>query len=341
MAKDTPAPVTLSPRQKAAVIVRLLLDGGAVPALARLGVAEQAVLAETMASLRRIDRDTLRAVIHEFLAALEATGIVLPGGLDRALEMLEGQISAQAAEAARGQGPRPADPWAQLAALDPATLAGMVAAEHPAVAAVAISKLPTACAAEVLSALPGPLARRVALAIPETAATRPETVARIGATLASARATTPPRAFADDPAIRIGAILNLAPGETRESLLGEIERNDSALAEAVRRCILTFADLPDRLEPREVPRALRTVEPAVLVKALVHGRTNAPAATGFLLQHMSKRLAEQVQSEMAEHPPVPPREGETAQTELVAAIRALAEAGEIALVAPEEDGAGG
>jgi len=339
MPKDTHATPALSPRQKAAVIVRLLLDSGAVPALSRLEVGEQAALAETMASLRRVDRDTLRAVVREFLAALEATGIVLPGGLDRALELLDGQISAQAAEAARGNGPRVADPWAEIATQPPATLAGIVAAEHPAVAAIVLSQLPTARAAEVLAALPGPLARRVALAIPETAATAPGTVARIGATLAGERAATPPRAFSDDPATRIGAILTLAPGATREALLDEIERDDSTLAEAVRRRILTFADLPDRLEPREVPRALRTVEPAVLVTALLHGRVNAPATADFLLQNMSKRLAEQTRAEMAEQPPVAPRAGEAAQIELVTAIRMLSEAGEISLVSPDEDGA--
>lgn len=338
-APGNPGPATaLSPQQKAAVVVRLLLQGGAVPALARLDPAEQAALAQAMAQLHRVDRDTLRTVIREFLAALEATGVILPGGIEGAMALLDGQISAQAVAQLRGSGAAPAaDPWEAVAALAPEDLASRLSAEHPAVAATALSRLPTPLAAAVLAALPGPMARAIALAIPATETTPPEVVTRIGARLAAKDAASAPRAFTEDPASRLGAILDRTPQETRETLLSGLEREAAGFAGAVRRRIFTFAHLPHRLELREVPRAVRAAAPAVLLPALIHGRVNAPEATEFLLANMSKRLAEQTRGEMAEHPPVTPAAGEAAQAEFVAAIRALVASGEIALIPPEED----
>ncbi|PKP84928.1 MAG: flagellar motor switch protein FliG [Alphaproteobacteria bacterium HGW-Alphaproteobacteria-2] len=328
----------LSPQQKAAVLVRLLLRGGAVPALARLSPAEQAALAQAMAQLHRVDRETLRSVIREFLAALEATGVILPGGIEGAMALLDGQISAQAVAQLRGSGAAPAaDPWAEIAARPPEVLAARLAGEHPAIAAAALSRLPTALAAAVLAALPAPQARAVALVIPATEKTPPEVVTRIGAALAARDVDGAPRAFADDAATRFGAILDRTPQETRETLLSGLDREAASFAGAVRRRIFTFAHLPHRLELRDVPRAVRAAAPAVLLPALIHGRVNAPEATEFLLANMSKRLAEQTRGEMAEHPPVAPAAGEAAQADFVAAVRALDAAGEIALIPPEED----
>lgn len=328
---------SLSPQQKAAVVVRLLLQGGAVPALARLSPTEQAALAQAMAQLHRVDRETLRAVIHEFLAALEATGVILPGGIDGAMALLDGQISTQAVAQLRGSGVAPVDPWAGIAARPPGDLAARLTGEHPAVAAAALSRLPTALAAAVLAALPGTQARAIALAIPATETTRPEVLAQIGAALAADDSGDMPRAFVQDAASRLGAILDRAPQDTREVLLSGLDREAAGFAGAVRRRIFTFAHLPHRLELRDVPRAARAAPPAVLLPALIHGRVNAPEATEFLLANMSKRLAEQTRGEMAEHPPVAPAAGEAAQADLVAAVRALDAAGEIALIPPEED----
>lgn len=326
----------LTPRQKAAVIVRLLLDGGAVPALARLDAGAQTALAQTMAAMQRVDRDTLRAVLGEFLAALEATGVVLPGGLDQTLALLDGQISAQAVDRLRGATPPAEDPWIDIARLPAGVLAALIADEHPAVGAVVLSQVPTEQAAGILGALPGPQARAIALALPGTDRTQPEVAARIGRALRAGQGARAPRAFAGDPAERFGAILNHTPDETRNALLDGLERDAAPFAGAVRRNLFTFAQLPDRVEQRDVPRAVRAVPPDVLLPALIHGRANAAHTSDFLLRNMPTRLAEQTRAEMAEHPPVAAAAGEAAQVRLAEAIRALGDSGEIGLIPPED-----
>ncbi|PWE30629.1 flagellar motor switch protein FliG [Maritimibacter sp. 55A14] len=323
----------LAKRQKAAVIVRLLLDGGTIPALSHLDDQMQADLTAAMAGMRYVDRETLIAVVLEFLEEMESIGITFPGGLDRALALLENHISAGAsdylrrAQAAHGG----ADPWARIAGLEPETLMPFIAGESPLVAAVVLSKLSTAKAAALLERMPGAQARAVALAIPATEGTPPETVTRIGQTLTARLDDRPARAFSDDPAARIGAILNLAPAATRETLLDDLDSADQNFAEQVRRTIFTFADIPERLDPLDVPKALRGIDNDQLVTALAAGGAVAPDAVEFLLDNMSKRKAEQLREEIAERAGVKRKDGEAAHAALIQEIRRLHETGEIVL----------
>ena len=92
-----PAPaLSLTPKQKAAVVVRLLLSEGAVPALSNLPESKQTELAVQLARMAPVDQATVAAVAEEFADAIENIGLSFPGGLDGALGLLEGVISPSA-----------------------------------------------------------------------------------------------------------------------------------------------------------------------------------------------------------------------------------------------------
>jgi len=87
------APAALSRRQKAAIIVRLVLEEGAALSLADLPEELQSALTEQLGAMRPVDRGTVAAVIEEFIGELDAIGLSFPGGIDNALSMLDGTIS--------------------------------------------------------------------------------------------------------------------------------------------------------------------------------------------------------------------------------------------------------
>ncbi|PRX29757.1 flagellar motor switch protein FliG [Meinhardsimonia xiamenensis] len=329
----------LSRRTKAAIIVRLLQAEGMSLPLSELPEAQQTALARDMARLRYIDRATLHAVAREFADELEGVGLAFPGDIDRALAALEGQISEHAAAALRreaGLG-RDRDPWARLAELDPGRLARVLEEESVEVGAVMLSKLPVPRAAELLGRIPGERARRISLAVSRTTAVRPETVQRIGQAILERLEAEPPSAFTAEPVKRLGAILNVSPAATRNRVLEEIEAEDANFAEGVRRAIFTFVNIPARIDPRDVPKITRAVEPAELVRALAAASRlgEEKAAAEFILANMSQRMAGQLREEMEELGRLRPEEGEAAMTAVVTAIRALEEAGEIVLTAEE------
>lgn len=336
--------VALTGRQKAAIIVRALLaEGDAVP-LRGLPDHMQAALAEQIGAMRTIDRATLEAVVEEFIAQIGAIGLSFPGGIDGALHMLDGHISATAASRLKrlSAASSKADPWERIAALDIEKLLPVVSEESTEVSAVMLSKLPVARAAELLAQVPGERARRIAHAIGRTGDIEPETVRRIGLSLAAQLESQPLRAFEAAPHERIGAILNASVAAIRDEVLEGLADDDEGLARQVRKAIFTFADIALRIEGRDVSKVIRGVEQARLVTALAGAAAEGDAASAaFILANMSQRMAATLREEIAERGKVREKDAEAAMTEIVASVRTLIDAGEITLRPVEEEAEGG
>ena len=332
----------LSRRQKAAIIVRFLLNEGADIPLTDLPEPLQAQLTTQMGSMRYVDRSTLADVVAEFAAELEAMGLTFPRGVAGALTALDGRISPQTAARLRKEaGVRQfGDPWEQVRAAATDDLVNMITRESTEVAAVMLSKLDVARAAELLGRLPGDQARRITYAVSQTGAVTPDAVDRIGLALAAQLHDVPETAFDDGPVERVGAILNFSAATTRDDVLTGLEETDQDFAKLVRKAIFTFVHIPARVAAVDIPKIIREVDQAVLVTALAsaadQGGDLAPAAE-FILGNISNRMADALREEIQELGRVKPRDGETAMTEIVNAIRTLEARGEITLVSPEDE----
>ncbi|MFN3847419.1 MAG: FliG C-terminal domain-containing protein, partial [Paracoccaceae bacterium] len=274
-------------REKAAIIVRLMLaEGGSVP-LASLPEHMQTDLTEQIGQMRLVDRATLAAVVEEFLSELEEVGLSFPGGIDGALTIMDGHISPTAASRLRrlAGAAGKSDPWDRLTTLPCDRLLPVIEAESIEVAAVMLSKLPVPKAAELLGKLPGDKARRVAYAVSMTGNVDPETVRRIGFSLASQLDAQPVRAFDAGPVERVGAILNVSTAATRDDVLIGLDAEDADFAEQVRKAIFTFTHIPARIMPRDIPKIVRMVDAAVLVTAFTAAQghpTQGPVVEFFL-----------------------------------------------------------
>jgi len=342
--KAVPAPRALprilTNREKAAVIVRLMLSEGSPLPLSSLPEHIQASLAEQMGHMRLVDRSTLSNVVAEFLEELQEVGLSFPGGIEGALSMMDGHISDTAASRLRrlAGASLKADPWDRIIMLPPDRLRPVLEEESVEVAAVMLSKLPVAKAAELLSQLEGARARRIAYAVSLTGNVAPETVRRIGMSLATQLENLPSRAFETGPVERIGAILNNTPQVTRDEVLAGLEQEDAGFAEKVRRAIFTFAHIPTRLNARDVPKIVRIVDQPVLITALTAAATapDTAEAAEFILANISQRMAQSLRDEMESHSKVKDREAETAMNAVIAAIRQLIVSGEVVLQQPDD-----
>lgn len=331
----------LTGRQKAAILVRLLIAEGADVKLSTLPEEMQTSLTETIARMRLVDRDTLSAVIGEFVETLDQVGLSFPGGLGGALKALDGKLSPGASARLKQKARDGTDPWERIAQADPAALLGVLEAESAEVAAVVLSKLSVPRAAELLGKMPGERARRVAYGVSLTEGIAPEMVARIGQSIARELDLRPARAFPAAPAQRVGAILNSASSQVRDSLLSQLEEEDRDFAEGVRKAIFTFANIPERLNPRDVPKVLRELPQTDLIVALAAAlpapdSPNGQAAT-FLMSNMSQRMAASLRDEAESRGRVKPKAAEAALSTIVTTIRDLAEAGEITLLTGGEE----
>lgn len=332
----------VSPRRKAAMVVQLMIAEGRKLDLASLPEAVQISLTRELGALRLVDRATLAAVAAECADRIEGLGLAAPGGMDQALQALDGRISPATAARLRAEAgpPRGDDPWARLTALPCPALVPLMTTECAEIAAVTLSKLPVAKAAELLGLLSGERARRITHAMSQTRAIAPDAVERIGAALAAEHCQEVPKAFAHPAPDRLGEILNSSGSATRDAVLDGLEAEDPDFAADVRRAIFTFADIPQRLAPGDAPAVLRRIEQAVLITALAAAQATGggdAAAANHLLDNISQRMAQGLREEIAERGAVRRVEGETAMSEVVGAIRAAADEGDIALVSPQEE----
>ncbi len=334
------APPAIRPREKAAIIVRLLVSEGSPLKISGLPEDMQSAIAQQIAKMRRVDRATLQAVVAEFLAEMDEVGLSFPGGIEGALAMMDGHMSAGAASRVRRMtgSSSTADPWERLTSVSVDVLATALAEESIEVAAVALSKLPIRKAAELLGKLPGEKARAVAYAVSLTGNIDPDTVRRIGLSLATQVDSQPVKAFDVDAGARVGAILNIAAALTRDDVLKSLQETDAEFAQSVRKAIFTFEHIKAKLAPRDVPKVVRIIDQPVLVTALAAAMKNPeqePCAD-HILANLSQRMTQSLREEIAGRGKIREKDAEEAMSIVVTAIRQLEGAGEIVLVTPEE-----
>lgn len=332
----------LSRKAKAAIIVQFLLNEGADVPLSALPDEYQAELTTLLGNMRYVDRETLNAVVEEFSNELESIGLAFPGDMAGALSALDGKINPHTAMRLRKEAGvrQTGDPWQRINMLEVDRLIQLVMSEGIEIAAVMMSKIDVGKAAQVLAKLPGDKARRISYAVSMTTGVTPDAVDRIGLSLAAQVDAEPPKAFKAGPDQRLGAILNYSNTAVREELLQNLEQEDAAFADAVRKAIFTFANIPERLNALDVPKITRDVDAATLATAMAAA---AEAGEGerltmeFLYSNMSKRLSENIREEAQALGTVKPKVGEKAMSAVVAAIRDLVEVGEIELLDPDAE----
>lgn len=340
LAKPAPPPARpagltrpLNRRQKAAVVVRLLLAEGADLPLSELPDSLQTELARQMSQMRYIDRTTLRAVIEEFATELDQIGLSFPSGIEDVLALLGEAISPDIAEKLRRQAGLiwTEDPWETIGVMPAERLLPLVKDESPETAAIILAKLPVEKAAELMGQLPGHRARRLMLAVNETAQVAPSTVRQVGLSLAAILKAEPPRAFLEEAEVRVGAILDVTEARTRSDVLSGLDEDDKEFADKVRRAIFTFNDIPDRVDVRELPALLRLVDRDAILQVIAGRDETSERTVSFILNAVSQRMANALLTDAEDLGKIDPKIVEVARRTVTEAIRAQIEG------APEEE----
>lgn len=328
----------LSGQEKAAIIVRLLISEGAELPLAGLTGNSQSNLVHQMAKLHHVDQPTVTAVVEEFLTLFDATGLSFPGALEDALSLMESHVSNETSSQIRKQAGlvAHADPWAMIDGLEIEELLPILERESNEIGAVILSKLKVAKAAELLGRIPGEQARRITYTVSLINDISPVVVNTIGQSIADQLEVSVEREFEGDAVERVGEILNFSPATTRDDVLAGLEQTDADFAERVRKAIFTFANIPERVGPLDVPKFTRDVDPEQLITALAGAKGENEVVVEFILSSMSKRMAETLREEMQERGTVKEKDAENAMTAVVIAIRELVDSGDISLIVEEE-----
>ena len=265
--------------------------------------------------------------------------MAFPGSIDGTLDFLGDRLSSDTANRLRRLAALngSADPWVRVSSLTSPQLADLARGEAVEVAAVMFSRLPVARASEVFGLLDPAHARQIAYAMSLTGGIEAPALRRIGMALMRAIDALPQPAIDTRPVEKVGAILNFAPANTRDTVLAGLDEDDADFAGRVRKAIFTWANIPRRIDPRDIPRIVREVDGVTLSKAMAGAKGKNAETVEFLLSGLSSRLAESMREDVANLGKVTAKDTEDAMNEVVGAIRRMEQAGELFLIVETED----
>jgi flagellar motor switch protein FliG len=326
----------LSSAQKAAIVLASLPRETAAAIVAEVGDAHLRAFVHAVSEMKSVPAQTRLVIAQEFIAEVLRRKEDLPGGSSEAHRILAEITDAARTERVLGSGqaakPDLADLWRQAGELPTDRLLAYLREQRPPSIAAILANLPSEKAAEVLSAAAPEFSKLAIASIARFSAPDPEITEAIATAikqeLLKAKNADDSVATPSEPAT---AIFDLLPSSLREGLIAHLESEDAPMAAAIRRTLLTFEQLPNRLTEAGVSALFRAADRDALMRALKHSETSARAAFDFLLANISKRMADQFREDLAAIPASPADEGEAAQRAIISTLKRLEKSGEIKL----------
>ena len=222
----------------------------------------------------------------------------------------------------------------KLRKLDPKTIASFLANEHPQTIAIILVHLDPYLSGQVLQLLPERIRGDVLLRIALLDKIDPEIVKEISdsleAELQSVGGVLGKKIGGPEKAAEI---LTHAGRALEDELLTEIEDENPALAEEIRKYLFTFEDFL-KVDDFAIQTLLREISTDDLKLAL---KGASPQVKEKFFRNMSKRAADLLKEELELMPPVRITEVEKAQQNIIRTAKKLEQEGKIVLTRGEEE----
>jgi flagellar motor switch protein FliG len=293
-------------------------------------------LTYTISNLGRVPREVRDLVLDEFSELQRVRQHIVQGGVKHAKEILEKTVGHGKAEEIIRRLTQTAAiiPFSSLRKTDPKHLLSFIRDEHPQTIALILAYLDPAQSAVILSAMPQELQSEIAKRVATMERTSPEVAHEVQRVLEHKMMTV-----VSSEQMQVGGveslvnILNMVDRAAEKSILEELENEDPALADEIRKRMFMFEDIV-KLDDTSIQRILREVNTKDLAVAL---RGAAEDVKTRIFKNMSQRAGQMLREELEFMGPVRLKQVEEAQQKVVKVIRALEESGEIIIARGGED----
>lgn len=320
----------MSAIQKAAVLLISLGPDTASKIYKQLTEKEVEKLTMEISSLRNVTPEKKDKVVNEFHQIALAQKYITQGGLDYAKVVLEKAFGYEEASKMlkRLNASLQVRPFDFAKRADAGQILHFIQNEHPQTIALVLSYLDPEKAGQILSELPtdtqADIARRIAL----MDGTSPDVIHEVEEILKRKLSATVTDDYSQSGGIEsIVQVLQGVDRATEKTILDTLGIQDPGLAEDIRERMFVFEDIVI-LDNLSIQRVIRECESDDLMLAL---RVASDEVKEKIYNNMSTRMAVTIQEEIELMGPVRLREIEEAQSNIVAIIRRLEDAGEIIL----------
>lgn len=320
----------LSGKQKAAVLLMSMDVDVAAKVFQELDIKEVENIAVEITNMKELNPSVIEQVIEEFYQLMTASNYLVVGGIEYAQLILERSYGIDKARdiiekirvltTVRG--------FKVLKNADPQQLANFLAKEHPQTIALILSHLPSDQSADVLSEFEDALRSDVILRIAKLGKVSPAIISEIEHVVDEIAETTLSQDLAAAGGTHMVAnILNKSNNQVAKAIMENIEEQDYAMANEIKRLMFLFEDIV-LIDDKSIQRILRDVEKSDLALAL---KAVDQKVRDKIFGNMSSRAAEVVKEELEFMGPVKLKEVESAQLRIVDLIKELEEKEEIVI----------
>ncbi len=339
-ASEEPVVASLSTAQKAAVLLAAMGPEVAGPIVERIGDKHLRSFARAFSQLRSIPRSAVDIIIDEFLNDVDRPTDEVRGGFKQTQALLANFVASETLARILDDidAPGGKSVWEKLDQANEHDLSEYLKTQHPQVVAVVLSRLGAETSARLLDSFEERFTKSVLLRMARLSTVDQRFVNTIAKTIT--KEFIKPmrrRALSRRPSDVLSTVINYLPQDKRVHVLEFIEGEEPALADEVKKSLLTFQDLWQRLPPAAIAAIVRVADRAQLLQAIKFGKQNAAKTIEFFFENLSKRMGQQLEEDIEKMTSVKMKDAEAAQNAIIDVIRKLVEAGEVELIDLETD----
>lgn len=321
----------LSRQQKLAVFLIVIGPAAAAEVLKQFDDATIEVLCREMSTFTIVPPAAQKQAMEEFSGIVAASAACALGGLgyaQRTLEIAKGDYKASSIIGRVGPVGSSVEVIKDISEMEGRQIFNLVKHEQPQTISFVLSYLDSAKSAEVFSLLGPDLREEVIERLGTIESTSLELVGKIARSLGKHVDSKVRPAFHRSGGVRaVADLLNALDKDTSKNLLARLEERNATLSAAIRKKLFSFEDL-NRLQPADLQRVLREVDSSNLATAM---KSASESLREKIFAAISKRAAESLREEIEMLGPVRLKDVETAQDNIIQAVRRLEEEGAIAL----------
>ncbi len=326
----------LTGAQRAAIFLLGLGENGAASVMRHMEPKEVQRVGEAMTSLPEINDEQIDEVIQDFsesVAKISPLSIGANNFTRRVMVQALGENKARnvLSQVMKGEGARGVD---ALKWMDARSVAGLIRDEHPQIVTIVLASLDGDHAAQVMELLPEDVRKESLKRIARLELIDPAAMEELDHVLEVQlrKSDKLPPTPIDGPNTAAN-ILNNLNSNMENSLLNELNEDDSALCEKVRDLMFVFENLLG-VDDRGMQRIVREISVDSLVVAL---KGVSAAVQDKFFNNMSSRAADMLKEDIEAKGPVKLSEVEKAQKAILSVALRLADEGEISLGRGDDD----
>lgn len=317
--------------ERAAILLLSLGEAEAAEVMKHMGAKDVQRIGAAMTQLQNISRQEVTDVLNEFTQKLEGQTSLGVGVDDYLRKVLIGALGEDKAAGVidRILFGRSSKGLEALKWMDSRQVAELIRQEHPQIISIVLAYLDADQSAEVLAQFPEWLRADVIMRIATLDGIQPSALHELDEVIEKQFAgKTGALKTSVIGGIKTAAqIMNFMDSSQESALIDSIRKVDDALGGKIQDLMFVFGDLVD-IDDRGMQEVLRAVPGEKLLLAMKGADDELKTK---IFKNMSQRAAEMLKDDLESRGPVRLSEVESAQKEILAMVRKMAETGTIQL----------